>query len=136
VDQQPRASLNLNLPCNEQAPAAVRQAMSSLGAVGPSLGDAVLVASELVANAVRHSDGVERESINVAVRRFDHHMLISVRDPGGSQGGGDNRPLADCGAEGLGGRIIEGLTSRSGSERKDGYVLWAELPLTVYANTG
>jgi anti-sigma regulatory factor (Ser/Thr protein kinase) len=135
VEQQPRASLNLNLPRDKQAPAAVRQAMSSLGAVGPSLGDAVMVASELVANAVRHSDGVEREAINVAVRRFDHHMLISVRDPGGSQREADNRPLIECAAEGLGRRIIEGLTSRWGSEQKHGYVLWAELPLTVYADT-
>ena|SRR5437764_529905 len=109
--------------------------MSSLGAVGPSLGDAMLVASELVTNAVRHSGCTEREDIDVAVRRFDHHLMITVHDPGGSQGEARIPPLEECAVEGLGLRIVEELTSRWGSERRDGYVVWAELPLPVYANS-
>lgn len=132
MEQPPRASLSLNLPCDENAPGAVRQAMSSMGAVGPSLGDAMLVASELVTNAVRHSDCSGQDDIDVAVRRFDHHMLISVHDPGASQREAQIPALAECAAQGLGLRIVEELTSRWGSERQDGYVVWAELPLMAH----
>lgn len=141
MDEQPRASLNLSLPCNRRAPAAVRQALSCLGALGPSLGDVKLVASELVACAVRHSDnaghpgdGAGPGAIDVEVRRFDQRLDIRVHDPADSQGAAQVPQLADCAADGLGRLIVEELTSRWGSERRDGYAVWAELPLTLYAN--
>jgi serine/threonine-protein kinase RsbW len=109
--------------------------MSSLSAVGPSLGDAMLVASELVTNAVRHSGCQEHESLDVAVHRYDHHLTISVHDPGASGREPQIPPLTERAAESLGLRIVEELTSRWGSERRDGYVVWAELPISVYANT-
>lgn len=129
MEQHPQAALNLNLPCDHQAPAAVRQAMGSLSAVGPTLGDAMLVASELVSNAVRHSDCTAHDVIDVAVCRFDHHLLITVQDPGASGREARIPPLPECAAAGLGLRIVEELTSRWGSERDGGHVVWAEVPL-------
>ena len=134
MDERPRDSLDLNLPCDRQSPAAVRQAMGWLGSVGPRVGDAMLLASELVTDVVRHSGGTERDAIDVVVRGFDQHLLISVRGPRVAAHAGPAPTLAKCAAEGLGRRIIDGLTSRWGSERRDGYVLWAELPMNVYAS--
>jgi anti-sigma regulatory factor (Ser/Thr protein kinase) len=141
VDERPRALLNLNLPCDRRAPAAVRQALSCLAAAGPSLGDATLVASELVASAVRHTGGAsqhagsaEDDAIDVEVRRFDQRLHITVRDPVGSQRDTRAPSLADCAADGLGRLIVEKLTCRWGSERQRSYVVWAELALSAYGN--
>ena len=128
MSQRPRATLKLSLPRDEHAPAAVRQAMRSLVAIGPSLPDAMLVASELVTNAVRHPEGSERAAIDVSVQRFGEHLQISVRDPGRARQR-RSPPLLECAAEGLRLRILEQLASRWGSERAAAYVVWAELPL-------
>ena len=128
MSQRPRASLKLNLRCDEHAPAAVRQAMRSLVAVGPSLPDAMLVASELVTNAVCHAEHSERDAIDVSVQRFDQHLHISVRDPIRAHRD-RSPPTVECAAECLGLRILGQLTSRWGSQRQAGYVLWAEVPL-------
>jgi anti-sigma regulatory factor (Ser/Thr protein kinase) len=102
----------------------------------------MLVASELVASAVRHA-GVgpdharrpEGDGINVEVRRFDQHLHITVRDPADSQREDHGPSLAECAAEGLGRLIVEKLTCRWGSERQRSYVVWAELPLMLYAHS-
>lgn len=104
-------------------------------AVGPSLPDAMLVASELVTSAVRRSERSVRDAIDVSVHRFDQHLHISVRDPARAQRDG-SPPSPECAPEGLGLRILERVTSRWGSERGDGYVVWAEVPLTAYASSG
>ncbi len=139
MDERPTASLNLKLPCDKRAPAAVRQALSCLGAAGPSLGDAVLVASELVASAVRHANLAPNhaedggDGIGVQVRRFDQRLHITVRDPVGCHRDDQVPTLAEGAADGLGRLIVEKLSYRWGAERQQSYVAWAELPLAVFA---
>jgi two-component sensor histidine kinase len=86
----------------------------------------MLVASELVTNAVRHSHCAEDEFLSVSISR-DGHLRISVLDPGGS---GKNAEIADRPLDlgGLGLKVVEQLATDWGAERRgDGYRVWAEL---------
>ena len=47
--------LRLALPCDERAPGSVREAVLQLSEDRTAFGDVMLVAGELVTNAVRHS---------------------------------------------------------------------------------
>lgn len=121
--------LSIDLPCDPHAPAAVRSALAELHDGRWPLDDGLLVASELVGNAVRHS-GCERDHrLKVEVGVGDGHLLISVRDPGLS--GRSARPVREETSEagGWGLRIIEKLSARWGTERVDGYRVWAELAI-------
>jgi anti-sigma regulatory factor (Ser/Thr protein kinase) len=85
--------------------------------------DVVLVASELVTNAVRHGAG--RVVARLTIRRS--HVELSVSD------GGTGEPRVgrgDAGAVGgLGLQIVERLASRWGVIRgPDGKTVWAVLP--------
>lgn len=117
--------LSLELPCDSHAPATVRHALDDPESLGPLLDDGVLVASELVANAVRHSDCAQEHMIHVRARLFEDHLLISVHDPGMSRR--DAAPSDETGAGGWGLRIVDRLSRRWGAERPDGYRVWAEL---------
>lgn len=117
----------LSVPCDEHAPALVREALAELDESDPLLGDAMLVASELVTNAVRHSGCTPEELLHVQVVRYEGHLMIAVRDPGTS--GAEARLIvADAGFTGLGLRVVESLSDRWGQERGDGYRVWAMLP--------
>jgi anti-sigma regulatory factor (Ser/Thr protein kinase) len=120
--------LELRVACDERAPATVRGALAELPEESPIIGDAMLVASELVTNAVRHSGCRPDDVLDIAVTRQDEHLLISVRDPGAS-GRTAQLTEADAGFGGLGLRIVELLADRWGHERDDGYRVWARLPL-------
>jgi anti-sigma regulatory factor (Ser/Thr protein kinase) len=114
--------------CDEFAPAAVREEMTRLSDLGWVLGDAMLVASELVTNAVRHSLCTEDEYLSVLITR-DGRLRISVLDPGRS---GRDAEIADRPIElgGLGLKVVEQLATTWGAERHDdGYRVWAELDL-------
>lgn len=119
--------LSLELPCDARAPAIVRDALAEVHDGGWSLDDGRLVASELVGNAVRHSGCQLRHRLRIDVSRRDGRLLISVHDPGLSRQtahvGGDDQ--ADSGGWGL--RIIAKLSEAWGTERPDGYRVWAEL---------
>jgi serine/threonine-protein kinase RsbW len=120
--------LRLCVRCDEFAPAAVREAMTSLCDLGWILGDAMLVASELVTNAVRHSLCTEDELLTVWITR-DGRLRISVLDPGAS---GRNVEIVDrpIGLGGLGLKVVDQLATSWGAERReDGYAVWAELHL-------
>jgi anti-sigma regulatory factor (Ser/Thr protein kinase) len=116
--------------CDEFAPAAVRDQMSNLSDLGWALGDATLVASELVTNAVRHSLCTEDEFLSVCITR-DGRLGISVLDPGGSGRDAEiaNRPIE---LGGLGLKVVEQLAATWGTDRRDdGYRVWAELDLQI-----
>ena len=121
--------VSLTLPCDERAPGAVREALAGASDGQAAFGDAMLVASELVTNAVRHSGCQVQEQLEVLVARRDDHLIISVRDPGVS--GGTARPTGprDEGFGGLGLLVVQQLVSQWGEERTDGYRVWARLPL-------
>jgi anti-sigma regulatory factor (Ser/Thr protein kinase) len=115
--------------CDELAPAAVRDKMKSLPGLGSARGDAMLVASELVTNAVCHSLCTEDDFVRVRITR-DGRLRISVLDPGAS---GNTAEIADRPIElgGLGLKVVEQLAARWGTDRHDdGYRVWAELELS------
>jgi len=118
---------NITVRCDELAPVTVRRALAGLTDLGWVLGDAMLVATELVTNAVRHSSCGEDDQLFVSVWRDRDLVRITVRDPGRS---GASARLADeadpFGQLGL--KIVEQLTAHWGSDRgADGYEVWAEL---------
>jgi len=124
----PRCSdlLSLNIPCDVRAPAVVRGALAELHKDDWSLHDGLLVASELVTNAVLHSGCEADQRLEVRASLGDDRLLISVHDPGFS--GGRAQPRAETSEPGGWGlRIVEQLSRRWGAERPDGYLVWAEL---------
>ncbi|HEY2769101.1 MAG TPA: ATP-binding protein [Solirubrobacteraceae bacterium] len=123
---EPELDLNLELPCDCNAPAAVRDALREVNGLGWLVGDAMLVASELVSNAVVHSGGGSKELLDIQVKLGHDRLLISVRDPGHSGRVARPRPDDDV-FGGLGLRLVQQLSDRWGAERNDGQRVWAEL---------
>ena len=119
------ADLQLKLPCDSRAPSAVREALRELD-VGWVIGDAMLVASELVTNAVIHSGCTAEELIDVRIQLDRDRLLITVTDPGTSGGTARLREDDDS-FGGMGLRLVEQLARRWRAERSDGHQVWAEL---------
>jgi anti-sigma regulatory factor (Ser/Thr protein kinase) len=126
-----RDVLTLDLRCDVAAPSPAREALSQIDGIGWALGDAMQVASELVTNALRHSGCRETEYINVRVRRARGGLRISVSDPGGSGKSAKVARPVDLGAGGLGLWLVEQIARSWGTERNDGYRVWAELPVAA-----
>jgi hypothetical protein len=117
--------LSLSLPCDPRAPGAVRDALGRSEDIGWVRGDATLVANELVTNAVLHSGCSEDHMIEVRVDVRAERLRISVRDPGTSGHEAAVRSGQPVGGWGL--QIVDQLAERWGSERAEGYQVWAEL---------
>lgn len=120
--------MQMSVRCDDLAPTVVRQELRTLAGLGGTLGDAMLVASELVTNAVRHSLCSEDEFLTVRITR-DGRLRIAVLDPGAS---GRSAEIAERPIElgGLGLKVVEHLAATWGTERGgDGYRVWAELEL-------
>jgi anti-sigma regulatory factor (Ser/Thr protein kinase) len=119
---------SLELPCDEHAPMVVRDALAEVHDGGWSLDDGRLIASELVGNAVRHSGCQIHHRLRIRVSRRAGRLRISVHDPGLS--GEVARPVGGeaAGQGGWGLWIIGQLCDAWGTERPDGYRVWAELP--------
>jgi anti-sigma regulatory factor (Ser/Thr protein kinase) len=127
--RDPTEVLSLDLACDRHAPATVRDALARSGRMGQLLEDGLLVASELVTNAVRHSGCAADHVLQIRVRRREDHVLISVHDPGLSDHSAEIGRGDPSQPGGWGLRIIERLARRWGAERPDGYRVWAELAL-------
>jgi anti-sigma regulatory factor (Ser/Thr protein kinase) len=117
----------MDVPCDTDSPSTVRDSVAQLEGLGWLLGDARLVASELVTNAVLHSGGTHEDLLEVRVSRNENGIVISVRDPGRSGGDATSWPDHLKTTGGLGLIVVEALASRWGTEREDGYTVWAEL---------
>jgi anti-sigma regulatory factor (Ser/Thr protein kinase) len=112
--------------------AARRRLMSDLaraGIYGSAGGDAALVISELLSNALRHARPLPGCNLRVAWRLDDGSVLIAVTD-----GGAQTRPelgtpsRSRTGGRGL--RIVERLSRRWGAHSDDeGTTVWAEVPV-------
>jgi anti-sigma regulatory factor (Ser/Thr protein kinase) len=129
--QDPEEILKLEVPCTPQAASIVRNAMEDLEGLGWILGDAMLVASELVNNGVMHSGCDSRQTLQIRVLRDGDGIVISARDPGCS---GRRVAALDQTIEvdgGLGLVIVDALARRWGSERRGGYRVWAELAADI-----
>jgi anti-sigma regulatory factor (Ser/Thr protein kinase) len=122
--------LRVTVRCDSDAPARARAALLHLADLGHGVGDALLVLSELVSNAVRHSGSGREDLLDICVRQVDRGLTVSVHDPGVS-----GRAAAVSGSEnvsfgGMGLRIVEQLSAEWGTARDDdGYLVWARVPL-------
>ncbi len=120
--------LHLKVPCDVLAPGVVRSALAAAHEGDWSLDDGLLVASELVTNAVKHSGCIAFHTLKVTVCRRDGNLMISVLDPGLSGGVAQPAEGKHQGPGGWGLDLVEQLSVRWGTERSDGYCVWAELP--------
>jgi anti-sigma regulatory factor (Ser/Thr protein kinase) len=122
--------LSLEVPCDRDAPGTVREALLDVDSLGWVVGDVMLVASELVTNAVLHSGCLDEHVLRVQVCLHDRNIRISVWDPGLSDKTAEVGTV-ERGVGGWGLQIVEQLAAAWGSERGDGYRVWAELPLAA-----
>jgi anti-sigma regulatory factor (Ser/Thr protein kinase) len=127
MPQEPNENvlLSLSVPCDQLAPSTVRRNLAEISGMNGCLGDILLIASELVTNAVVHSHCPEDSELNVTLTSSDGSLVLCVEDPGDSGGVArvvENRPL---GAGGLGLRIVEELSSSWGQEGGESYRVWA-----------
>jgi serine/threonine-protein kinase RsbW len=118
--------LRLELRCDEHAPAAAREGVRKLSGGDCPVGDAMLVASELVTNAVLHSGCARHDHLTVRLKLGRERLLISVLDPGRSDFVARPRPRAGQ-SGGFGLRMVDQLATRWGSDRAGGHRVWAEL---------
>jgi anti-sigma regulatory factor (Ser/Thr protein kinase) len=120
----------LDLPCDSDAPGTVRRALEEADGVGPMMGDVMLVASELVTNAVRHSGCTPLQTVRVDAGLGAQRVRISICDPGASGRSAQTRRPGDLGDGGMGLMIVDQLADSWGTERGPGYCVWAEMSLT------
>ena len=113
------------------APAAARSVVAEcLGErVTPRvLDDALLLATELVANSVRHSDMPASAGVVVAITLTSASVRIDVDDPGSGGAIAPRAPDPDSGGFGL--NLVQTLSERWGVERagRGGTRVWAQIP--------
>jgi anti-sigma regulatory factor (Ser/Thr protein kinase) len=102
----------------------VRRALESWRVAGQVVERAVLSASELVTNALKHGEGV----IDLAVHRLPGTIRVTVMD--GSTSPPLLRPSLPTGTGGRGMELIARSAARWGYEiGADGKVVWAEFTL-------
>jgi anti-sigma regulatory factor (Ser/Thr protein kinase) len=130
--QEVRATNVVLLPC---APASVGVArrrlaadLSAAGVFGQAVGDAALVVSELLSNAIKHAWPLPGEKLQVTWAVDQGSVEVAVRD-----GGAPTRPqqayppVSSLGGRGLG--IVEHLSQDWGVRTDDvGQTVWAVLP--------
>ena len=127
-----REILSLEIGWGIEAPAVIRAALSTVE-LGDTRDDVLLIASELVTNAVTHSGGSDTDHIHAQVTLDAHGVRVSVRDPGFS----DDRPRVQVtdamSLSGWGLRIVEQLAHRWGFEDDHGIRVWAEVRFATAA---
>jgi anti-sigma regulatory factor (Ser/Thr protein kinase) len=126
--EPPDLLLRCHLPCDASAPRRIRRALSALDAIRPIRDDALLVASELVSNAVVHSGCDPSEEVEVVAELVPQGLRIVVTDVGRSGSIPVPKPNYP-GPGGVGLRVVEALARRWGTERETGNQVWVELAL-------
>jgi serine phosphatase RsbU (regulator of sigma subunit)/anti-sigma regulatory factor (Ser/Thr protein kinase) len=120
--------LALRLPGGPEAPAAARRALAGAAAGrlrDPLLDDALIVVSELVANAIRHGGArTEGDELRVHAALLPRALRIEVTDggPGFEPGGHGPRPDG-----GFGLQLLDRLAARWGVSGAEPVTVWAEL---------
>jgi anti-sigma regulatory factor (Ser/Thr protein kinase) len=120
--------VHLEVSCDPHAPRKLRKALRAAHDGQWPLEDALLVTSELVTNAVLHSGCADTDRLEVRVSRRNENLVISVHDPGLSKDAAAPVVTERFSPGGLGLALVEQLSVRWGTERPDGYRVWAELP--------
>jgi anti-sigma regulatory factor (Ser/Thr protein kinase) len=118
--------LALDLPMSPAAPSLARRAIDGLGLDGATRENALLLTSELVSNALRHSGASDDALIHLTVGLCPRAIRISVAD----RGRGFTRGVAHAepGVEGgFGLFLVARLANAWGIEIRDGATVWLEL---------
>ena len=124
--------LSLDLPCAPGAPGTTRAALRSTDATRGARDD-VLVASELVTNAVVISEGEPEHLLDVSVSDERRHVLISVHGAGVSRRRAGIRPAGNSGVGASGLRLVAQLAERWDADRRDGFRVWARVAVPADA---
>lgn len=122
--------LRCQLPCDESAPLLARHALKPIAEIDPVRDDAVLIASELVTNAVMHSGCGPTEELEIVAQLIPKAVRIAVTDVGRSTGTPAPRPTP-VGRGGFGLRLIETLADSWGTEQRTGWRVWADILLAA-----
>jgi anti-sigma regulatory factor (Ser/Thr protein kinase) len=88
--------------------------------------DVLLIASELVTNAVMHSGCAPGETITLEAAYDAGRVRIAVHDPGHS-GGVPAPPAQPPATGGLGLRLVSKVACHWGVDQPSGRLVWAEL---------
>jgi anti-sigma regulatory factor (Ser/Thr protein kinase) len=127
--QEVRTSAVVDLPHTPASVAVARRRLTdeltAAGIYDPAVGDAALVVSELLSNAIRHASPLPGENVQVAWAVGDGAIEVAVSD-----GGSATRPRpANASLSSLGGRgldIVDYLSRRWGVRTDDnGLTVWA-----------
>jgi anti-sigma regulatory factor (Ser/Thr protein kinase) len=121
--------LYLEVPCTRDAPSITRDAVDRLEEISHVREDARLIASELVTNAVLHSDCREDQMIEIRLTLSGSCLTIAVDDPFVAGAKAEIRTDRGHRLGGYGLRIVERVARAWGSEHNDGQLVWAELGL-------
>lgn len=127
-DAAPLTAL-ISLPRERAAIAGARRwltgTLTEWGVAGEQADDAVLILSELFANAVEHAAGEGCSTLAAAM--WQGHLRITVSDPDR-----DVRQALKDDEHGRGLELVRALSLRSGTDRGSaGKVAWAELSVTA-----
>jgi anti-sigma regulatory factor (Ser/Thr protein kinase) len=117
----------LDVACTEHAPGLVRAALRDVTELDAVRDDAILIASELVTNAVMQSGRSAAHQLHVRAILSGTDVLISVDDPGRSNEAPRMQDAEARRASGDGLRIVSQLARQWGCERSHGYRVWAQL---------
>lgn len=90
----------------------------------------MLIASELVTNAVLYSGCTEDDEVELWLERTDSDFRLSVLDPGRTGRSAKVAIREQRASGGMGLFVVEQLASRWGADRSERYRVWAEVPLT------
>ena len=127
------APLELELERNVEAPARARAAVSELSAAlgleAVTVHTLVLLVSELVTNAVLHSNGPSDAPVRLTACASDGAVRVTVSDAGG---GFEPRPRDPASiSDGYGLFLLEKAASRWGVDSLERTSVWFELPLAA-----
>jgi serine/threonine-protein kinase RsbW len=128
----PRSSLEvlrLRLRSDLSAPRRVRQALEEVDAISPIRDDALLVASELATNALRHAPDEHDGELEVVAELVPDGVRITVSDASEPNPDDGPRPAREIEPDRLGLRVVQAIARRWGAERVDGQRTWAVLAI-------
>jgi anti-sigma regulatory factor (Ser/Thr protein kinase) len=95
------------------------------------LGDVELVATELIANSVRHAGLAGHDVVRVRATAAGEVLHLEVEDEGSA--GVPRRRVPDPVAGGIGLNLVDVLALQWGVRRDDRTTVWAELPCHLAA---
>jgi len=107
----------------------------SAGIFESTAGDAAIVVTELITNALRHARPLPGAVVRVAWLLASDHVEVEVSDGGGSTTPTLSDPVQSA-TSGRGLGIVDRLSRRWGVRQKDGEMtVWAEVPVPMARDT-